>query len=142
MLEDDVRELKTLVIGLGGRLDGIDKRLDGMDKRFEGMDKRFDGMDKRFDEVDKRFEAVDTRFAGVDRHLLIADAQFAGINARFDDTERLIKTEFARAATHADSLFEKLRQRIDLYGEQQSGLFESQGRLEKRVTRLETGGRE
>ncbi len=56
----------------------------------ERLEERFDRIDQRFDEVDRRFEAVDRRFDRVDADFRELRAEMAGLNGRFDATQRLI----------------------------------------------------
>ena len=101
-LKDDVRELKTVVVDGLGRLERI-----------------------IFSESAETHAYVDLKVGEVraEVHQLGTD-----LREEMRQHRQLTGVEFARAAVHADTLFEKLRAQLALVAEHQAMLFERQER--------------
>ena len=115
VVEDDLRDLKALVLQGFERLEG--KIRDEAVETREYVDLRFGQLQTEVGELrtEMRTEFGDVR------------TEFGGLHTEMARQRQLIGTEFAKATRHADALYGKLREQIALQSE--------------RVTRVERRGR-
>jgi hypothetical protein len=60
--DNDIRELRDLILGLDKKMDGFDKRLEVFQARTE---EQLNAINKRIDSLEQRGNAQETRFWGL-----------------------------------------------------------------------------
>lgn len=74
-MENEIKEIMSL--------------LGEMNKKFDVIDKRFDEMDKRFDAMDKRFETLETEVKGMKSEM---ETGFKDVHRKLDSIQSICQS--------------------------------------------------
>ena len=129
----EYKELKDLIVKMGGRFDSIDARFDAVDDRFDAVDVRFAEMDSRFDATNARFGSIGVRFDGTDGRLSKLEGGFSRLVGHVADMRTDI--DYLKENMVYKKDFQSILDMIDFYSKKADTYFQEHLLLSGQVDR-------